>query len=139
MNGRVSAKLGFRSTRRILLATTLGLAASAAPASAAGLPETPAPDVLPKCVPGAQRLCIPIVGTDATASRSLATLTTSSRRRLGLGLPPAGRLLGRRAAKLLAASDRKLAALLAAPLTEPKARSAASAKIRRGLGAKESI
>jgi hypothetical protein len=139
MIGGVSAKAGCASVRRILLAAALGLAVSAAPAGAAGLPETPVPGVIPKCVPGAQRLCVPIKGSAEAASRRLAKLTTSTPRRRGLGLPPAARILGRRAAKLLAASDRKLAARLAARLTEPKVRSAAAAKIRRGLAAKHSV
>jgi hypothetical protein len=132
-------RCGLGGVIRILLAAGLGLAVSAVPAAAAGLPETPVPDRLPKCAAGAARMCVPIKGSPGAASLGLTKVTTSTARRRGLGLPPAGRILGRRAAKLLAASDRALAARLAAPLTEPKGMRAGAAKIRRGLAAKHTV
>jgi hypothetical protein len=119
---------------------TIGLGIAAAPAAGdLGPPGAPDLDAIPKCVPARGVVCLPVAGGIPAVAADLAKISTTSSRRKGLGLPPARRLFGRRAKKLLAGSDRRFATRLKAGLKEPKAHTAASAKILRVLAATDSV
>jgi hypothetical protein len=107
-------------------------------AAAIGLPEVPVPNTDEPCNPRPTRLCFSAQGSTEALGKQLAGLTSSPKLRRGLALPPAKRLFGRKAKKLLKKSDRRFAAKLGGPL-EARAGAAASPRIRRGLSVSSSV